>query len=159
LIQRCHRRLDPLRTYPLWLRRTDPTGISNDAMGSRRHHPYLRRVVDHLKIYGHTWILPYLTVMLSTGPLFLSAQWKEYLWTNPRGEDEINVLMPNWYSLLYRRGIDYRFEEDSTRFFSSFGGSSWHRSDVAFIFWVRNPVPLLFSKLTSSCRQKNTGSF
>jgi len=33
-----------------------------------------------------------------------------------------------------------RFEEDDTRFFSSFGGSSWHRADVAFIFWVLSPL-------------------
>jgi hypothetical protein len=32
--------------------------------------------------------------------------------------------------------INPRFDENETRFFSSFGGSSWHRADVAFIFWV-----------------------
>jgi len=112
-------------------------------MGSRAHHPYLKRVIDHLRRYGHTWILPYLTVMLSTGPLFLSVMWKEYLWTHPKGEDEINVLMPDWYYPSdYNPEVNGRFEEDNTRFFSSFGGSSWHRSDVAFIFWVPSPPPL-----------------
>ena len=93
-------------------------------MGSAPRHPFLQRVLDHLHIYAHSWILPYLTVMLSTGPLFLSVMWKEYIWTHPKRGDEVSVLMPNW------------FDDDETRFFSSFGGSSWHRADVAFIFWV-----------------------
>jgi inositol phosphorylceramide mannosyltransferase catalytic subunit len=84
----------------MWLRRTDPTGVSNDAMGAAPHHPFLDRVLDHLQRYGHTWVLPYLTVMLSTGPLFLSAMWKEYLWSHPKKEYEISVLMPNWYAQL-----------------------------------------------------------
>src|SRR5271169_4162948 len=35
--------------------------------------------------------------------------------------------------------VNLRYDDDETRFFSSFGGSSWHRSDVAFIFWVLRP--------------------
>lgn len=79
------------------MRRTDPTGISNDAMGSAPHHPFLDRVLDHLKRYAHTWILPYLTVMFSTGPLFLSSMWKEHIWSHPKKGSEVSVLMPNWY--------------------------------------------------------------
>ena len=66
-------------------------------MGSAPHHPFLDRVLDHLHRYAHWWVLPYLTVMLSTGPLFLSAMWKEYIWSHPKRGQEISVLMPNWY--------------------------------------------------------------
>lgn len=93
-------------------------------MGFAPKHAFLGRVIDHLQRYGHTWLMPYLTVMLSTGPLFLSVMWKEHIWSRPSFGDEVNVLMPNWY------------DDDDTRFFSSFGGSSWHQADVAFIFWV-----------------------
>jgi inositol phosphorylceramide mannosyltransferase catalytic subunit len=108
-------------------------------MGAAAKHPFLQRVLDHLHIYAHTWLLPYLTVMLSTGPLFLSVMWKEYIWSHPRPGEEVSVLMPNWYGVhgcLWESVPDFRFEGDETRFFSSFGGSSWHRADVAFIFWV-----------------------
>ena len=38
--------------------------------------------------------------------------------------------------MSYRGRTNGRFEEDSVRFFSSFGGSTWHRADVEFVFWV-----------------------
>lgn len=69
-------------------------------MGSAPHHPYLARVLDHLQRYAHSWVLPYITVMLSTGPLFLSVMWKEYMWTHPKPSDEVAVFFPNWYSYL-----------------------------------------------------------
>ena len=112
-------------------------------MGSAPRHAFLVRVLDHLHIYAHTWLLPYLTVMLSTGPLFLSVMWKEYIWKGPSKGDEVSVLMPNWYFKVDLVNM-LRFETDETRFFSSFGGSSWHRADVAFIFWV----PSLYIVLT-----------
>jgi inositol phosphorylceramide mannosyltransferase catalytic subunit len=83
-----------------------------------------------------------LTVMLSTGPLFLSVMWKEYIRKGPSKGDEVSVLMPNWYSPSRYFNI-FRFETDETRFFSSFGGSSWHRADVAFIFWVHSLSTML----------------
>jgi inositol phosphorylceramide mannosyltransferase catalytic subunit len=109
-------------------------------MGSAPHHPFLDRVLDHLQRYAHSWILPYLTVMLSTGPLFLSAMWKEHIWSHPKKGAEVSVLMPNWYFPHFASVVYCRFDEDDTRFFSSFGGSSWHRADVAFIFWVLQGV-------------------
>ena len=95
-MQRCRRRLDPLRTYSTWLSVTDPTGVSNDSMGSAPGHPFFERVIVHLQRYAHTWLLPYLTVMFSTGPLFLSVMWKEYIWSRPKLGDEVSVLLPNW---------------------------------------------------------------
>jgi len=71
--------------------------------------------------------------MLSTGPLFLSIQWKEYIWSKPARGQEVSVFFPDWFD-----------EVEQTRFFSSFGGSSWHKYDVAFIFWVF-PLPSPFS--------------
>lgn len=58
--------------YPAWLRRTLPTGISNDAMGSIPHHPFFERVIQSLERYANNYGMPYITVMSSTGPLFLS---------------------------------------------------------------------------------------
>jgi hypothetical protein len=74
-------------------------------MGAAAKHPFLQRVLDHLHIYAHTWLLPYLTVMLSTGPLFLSVMWKEYIWSHPRLGEEVSVLMPNWYGVPGSPGI------------------------------------------------------
>jgi len=72
-------------------------GISNDSMGSSLNHPFYRQVIRNLERYARDWKLPYLTVMLSTGPLFLSIMWKEYLMTSPPNEFRIAILPEQWY--------------------------------------------------------------
>lgn len=90
----CSRRLDPLLSYPAWLRKTTPTGISNDAMGSIPQHPFFLRVIENLQPYNRRWPLPYVTVMYSTGPMFLSVIWKEYIRWGTTEEGRVRVLMP-----------------------------------------------------------------
>ena len=95
-IQGCNRRLDPLLSYHAWVRRTMPTGISNDAMGAIPQHPFFHRVIESLQSYDKSWVLPYITVMYSTGPLFLSVIWKEYMLDAPATESaRVRILMPD----------------------------------------------------------------
>lgn len=120
----CNRRLDPLLAYPAWLRRTVPTGISNDAMGSVPQHPFFLRVIESLQQYDRHWELPYITVMYSTGPLFLSVIWKEYMQEDPSEMGRVRVLMKDEYM------------DHSWSFFTHHVGNSWHRSDARLIFWM-----------------------
>lgn len=124
----CKRRLDPLLSYSAWLRRTIPTGISNDAMGASPQHPFFLRVIEHLQNYNRSWFLPYITIMGSTGPLFLSVMWKKYM-NHHRNEapdwvGRVRVLMPDEYS------------KHSWSFFNIFKGNSWHQGDAKLIFWM-----------------------
>jgi inositol phosphorylceramide mannosyltransferase catalytic subunit len=124
----CKRNLDPLLAYPAWLRRTVPTGISNDAMGSVPGHPFFKKVTESLQGYSRNWGVPYITVMYSTGPLFLSVIWKEYIRGLPRDvaeSERVRVLM----------SPDY-MKDDAIAFFSHHLGNSWHRDDAKAIFWV-----------------------
>jgi mannosyltransferase OCH1-like enzyme len=93
--QGCNRRLDPLLSYNAWVRRTVPTGISNDAMGSVPQHPFFLRVIESLQLYNRNWRVPYITVMYGTGPLFLSVIWKEYIRWGTTEEGRVRVLMPD----------------------------------------------------------------
>jgi mannosyltransferase OCH1-like enzyme len=125
--QGCRRRLDPLLTYSAWVRRTVPTGISNDVMGATPHHPFFLKVIDALPRYDRSWLLPYITVMGSTGPLFLSVIWRHYnneLPEVPDDSERIRILFPDEYN------------KNSWSFFSHHLGSSWHRADVRFILWM-----------------------
>lgn len=124
-LQGCQRRLDPLLSYPAWVRRTVPTGISNDAMGSVPQHPFFMHVIDSLPRYDRRWPLPYITVMASTGPLFLSVVWRHYNSDGPAEADRVRVLFPDEY------------KGHSWSFFKIFAGSSWHQGDAKFIGWVR----------------------
>ncbi|EEP78185.1 mannosyl phosphorylinositol ceramide synthase SUR1 [Uncinocarpus reesii 1704] len=119
----CNRRLDPLLVYPAWVRKTSPTGISNDIMGSVPQHPFFRRVIDSLQTYNRHWVLPYITVMYSTGPLFLSVIWKEYMAGRPTGSERVRVMMADEYN------------KHSWSFFTHHPGSSWHGKDARLIFW------------------------
>src|SRR5438045_4292010 len=103
-------------------------------MGSSPNHPFYLRVIRNLENYARNWKLPYLTVMLSTGPLFLSIMWKEYLILSPSKEFRIAILPEQWYVFLIAYYNAKRFNTQDTIMFSSFGGSSWHRADANLIF-------------------------
>src|SRR5256885_10143363 len=60
-VQTCALPIYPLLAYPAWLRRTIPTGISNDAMGAVPRHPFFIKVIDSLPDYSRNWVLPYIT--------------------------------------------------------------------------------------------------
>lgn len=123
--QGCARRLDPLLAYPAWVRRTKPTGISNDVMGAVPGHPFFLKVIDSLPLYNRNWISPYITVMSSTGPLFLSLIWRHYNAVDemPVGH-RVRVLFPDTYM------------GHSWSFFSHHVGNSWHKWDTRLIIWV-----------------------
>lgn len=106
-----------------------PTGISNDGMGARPHHPFFKLVIASLEPYARNWLLPYVTIMYSTGPLFLSVLWKEYLSSGKNVGDgpdggRIRIMMEDQY------------QTRPWSFFLQFVGSSWHRGDARFIFWA-----------------------
>ncbi|KAG0641678.1 nucleotide-diphospho-sugar transferase [Tuber brumale] len=120
----CNRRLDPLLSYRAWVRKTIPTGISNDAMGAVPQHPFFLRVIESLQTYNRNWHVPYITVMYGTGPLFLSVIWKEYIRWGTTEEGRVRVLMPEEYN------------KNPWSFFAVYKGSSWHSSDAKTIFWM-----------------------
>lgn len=120
----CNRSLDPLLAYPAWVRRTTPTGISNDAMGAIPRHPFFLKAIDSLDDYNRKWVLPYITVMASTGPLFLSIIWRHYTSNNPEGDHRVRILFPDEYN------------NHPWSFFTHHLGNSWHNNDVKLIFWM-----------------------
>ncbi|TEY74290.1 hypothetical protein BOTCAL_0074g00200 [Botryotinia calthae] len=120
----CKRRLDPLLSYPAWLRRTIPTGISNDAMGSVPQHPFFLRVIESLQAYNRNWGMPYITVMYSTGPFFLSVLWIEYMRTVTDEAGRVRNLLPDEYN------------KHAWSFFNIVKGNSWHGKDAQTIFWM-----------------------
>lgn len=128
----CDFSMDPLRAFPAWLRKTDPTGVSNDIMGSVPRHPFFLMVLEKLKAYNVNYGISYLTIMYSTGPLFLSVIRKQYkrLGLAPPG-GEVRILLP----------VDHG---KHTRFFFFQGeGSSWHQNDANFILFLGDHIILV----------------
>lgn len=123
-------KFDPLLAFPAWLRKTEPTGVSNDIMGSIPNHPFFGKVIDNLKKYNINYFVPYLTIMYSTGPLFLSVMWKQFKrWGVPPG-GEVRIVFPA------------DSNKPRTNFFLQVHGSSWHVGDAQFIFFMGDHWPI-----------------
>lgn len=76
-------------------------------------------------------MFPYLTVMYTTGPLFLSELREQHL-RSETSTSEANALL---YTLLLG---DY--DRDADSLFHNSSGSSWHRWDAGVILWVGNHI-------------------
>ena len=124
----CLRPLDPLLVYPVILPKTIPVGVSNDLMFAERHHPLLEQSIHNLINFDHSWVLNYPTVMFSTGPMFLSAQYGLYTAAHPNTAFQDIRILPK--SLYGKNAKEY---EAPHSFFSHFYGSSWHADDAVFI--------------------------
>lgn len=127
----CQRKLDPLLSYQAFVRRTIPTGISNDVMGAVPQHPFFLRVIESLQGADRSWVLPYITIMASTGPLFLSVIWKNWL-SEHAGLREMQEEWPGRVRVL----MPDEYDEHAWSFFRTYKGDSWHGKDARFIFWL-----------------------
>lgn len=118
----CLQNMDPLLTVPAWLRKTDPTGVSNDLMAAVPNHPYFQKVLDNLQHYNHNWYISYITIMFSTGPVMLSVLLKQYKrWGVPAAE-RVRILEP--------------LRNRTSPFFYQGQGSSWHQDDAKLILMM-----------------------
>lgn len=90
----------------------------------------MAQTIRNLIAFDHSWILNYPTVMFSTGPMFLSAQYGLWTSSHPATPDmpggEVRILPKPLY------GKNAKPEEAPHSFFSHFYGSSWHADDAAF---------------------------
>lgn len=123
----CLKPLDPLLLYPVILPKTIPVGVSNDLMFAEPRHPFLQQTIHNLVTFDHSWVLNYPTVMFSTGPMFLSAQYGLY---NSAHVNEVRVLPKT----LYGKNAKPKDVPDS--FFTHYYGSSWHADDAGFITFL-----------------------
>jgi hypothetical protein len=123
--------VDPLLKYPVILPKTIPVGVSNDLMFAEKGHPFMAQTIHNLVTFDHTWYMNYPTVMFSTGPMFLSAQYGLYTASHPFSPElpggEVRILPRALYGKNAKEG------EAPNAFFSHFYGSSWHSDDAAFV--------------------------
>ena len=135
----CARSIEPLNSFPAWVHRTSPSGISNEAMGGQAGHAFWTRVTEELEFYAHNWGSPYVTVMYSTGPLFLSVVWRKWVREGKDvGEHRVMIMS------------EEMFNHGEKRFFAPVGGSTWHAWDVKAVLWVREYWIVLLLAVVSS---------
>ena len=100
---------------------TSPLGMSNDVMFASKKNPFFKELMDALPRKNRWYGSPYLTVMFSTGPMFLSLV---YLSLSDVKRKEVLVLPPEMYSVK------------GTRYFKHLRGSTWHGSDARLGKWL-----------------------
>jgi hypothetical protein len=91
----------------------------------------MAQTIHNLVTFDHSWYLNYPTVMFSTGPMFLSAQYGIYTTAHPPTPDspggDVRILPKALYGKNARPG------EAPHAFFEHYYGSSWHDDDAAFV--------------------------
>ena len=123
----CDFKIDPLLAFPAFVRKTEPTGVSNDVMGSIPKHPFFLKVIQNLQKYNRNWLISYVTIMYSTGPLFLSVILSKYRSWPPSSDSAYAKVR-----LLYPPNVKLH-----TRwFFFDVPGSSWHLGDAKFLLSI-----------------------
>jgi len=100
---------------------TNPMGFSNDVMFASKNHPFLGQLIDNLPKKNRWFGLPYLTVLYSTGPMFLSLSYSK-LSSDERSQ--VLAMSPEIYS------------QSGTRYFNHLQGSTWWSIDAKFGQWM-----------------------
>ena len=138
----CRRRLDSLLRFEVIVPKTIPVGVSNDLIFSVPRHPYMESLIYSLKSFHHHYLTHYATVMFSTGPMFVSAMYRQFVNGHTaaapstpsqpgRGFSGVRVLPKS----LYGKNLDEDEAPDS--FFLHMYGSSWHANDAGFLIFLR----------------------
>lgn len=95
---------------------TNHLGLTQHVMAAVPRHPYFRMLIESLDSYNYNWLLPYLTIMNSAGPHFVSMVWSTYLSETER--PDVRILAQEEYA-----GNDWSF-------FTKEAGGTWHHWDT-----------------------------
>ena len=100
---------------------TKPFGVATDFLIAKPKHPFMTSVIRGLKSAHRWYVLPFFTVMLSSGPTYLTARF----WS---------------FSTRY----DMIVLEDTRAYIVHRTGGSWHEADTNIIWWMFLNAELLF---------------
>ncbi|OAQ61846.1 mannosyl phosphorylinositol ceramide synthase SUR1 [Pochonia chlamydosporia 170] len=130
----CKKDLSALLRHHAFFGKTSPYGVSNDVMGSEKGYELFRLLVLSLEAENHYRGTKYPTVMMSTGPMFVTRVLVKFLRKKSRetfekvpsgGEDSpVAILPPELYGM------------SPVSYFEHYPGSSWHGWDV----WVLGQI-------------------
>jgi mannosyltransferase OCH1-like enzyme len=103
--------------------RTSPAGLTNDFMISTKGHPLFQILMSRLSLFNHNYLINYLTVMLSAGPLYLSIN--EFYFDKSPTQSAIRIVDEILYSSVYIWHTP---------------GNSWHGRDARIILYIYHSI-------------------
>lgn len=105
------------RTFPsnaeFVMYKTRPFGVSNDFLMSKPRNPFITSVINGLSRADRWYLIPYLTIFCSTGPLYLYGRYMAY---HQKGD----ILILN----------------STVSFLKHKSGSAWHQLDGKVLWWM-----------------------
>lgn len=116
----CERSLDYLRHFNFTAPKTYPIGLSNDLMISQPKDPFALRLISNLKYWNRNFLFKYITVMFTTGPMFVTIQYSLH-----RAKEAVFELPAEIYG---------KYVKGPEAYMKHLHGSSWHGSDAKYIF-------------------------
>lgn len=130
----CRVPLDTLLHMPFVTPGAHPAGINNAFILAKPQHPFLRQAIARIPSRDIPWPLPYVENMLTTGCMFITNAWMEYMRQNEALEwqDKVFILADEHGNLEGQmlRG------EITTPLFKHGGASSWHSWDAELIVFI-----------------------
>lgn len=105
---------------------TTPTGVSNDLMISSPRHPAFKTVLSKIVFFNditRSWaqLLPHATIMVASGPFFLTMALKNYLLSLPSLPTPAVQVINATELLPYITDLE---------------ASSWHHGDTQALMWI-----------------------
>lgn len=101
--------------------RTKPIGISNGFMISTKEHPFLKILISRLPLFDHHFLIHYFTIMLSTGPSYLSVN--EFYFNPSIYQSAVRIIDEHVYASIYTWHTT---------------GNSWHQYDARILISIYN---------------------
>lgn len=111
--------MDPHINHIAAFPRTTPVGISNGFMITTKSHPLFEILVSRLSLFNRNFLVDYLTVMLSAGPLYLSVN--EFYFNQMAHHSRVRIIDEQVYSSIYTWHTP---------------GNSWHGRDAKIILKI-----------------------
>lgn len=139
----CMRDLSPLLTHHAFFAKTEPLGVSNDVMGVERGHPVFGNLVASLKKNSYRRGTKYPTVMMSTGPMFVTKLVLDFLKTRDQ-DKEVGSHKAQAHESLVTILSPALYGSSPDSYFKHYPGSTWHSWDAQIIVTM-NSSPILCS--------------
>ena len=125
-------RIDTLMQFPFVVAKTAPVGFSNDVIFSAQNHELLRLMTRQLKRWNHIYGTKFLTVFISTGPIFYSYHIGKFV-SEKRVQDPLEEYMNPQTGLYVLDNSLYGNENKDWSYFFHLQGSSWHGWDAKLL--------------------------
>ncbi|KAJ5089702.1 mannosyl phosphorylinositol ceramide synthase CSH1 [Penicillium argentinense] len=144
----CAANLEPLTYYPAFTTDGGHGALSNNIMGGQPGHPLFFLLTDNLIRWQVNYLLPYATIMWSSGQWYFTAIWEEYHSVLTH-KSSVNGISETRLQPLHHILMDMRPGSDPWVFFTQVDGNSWANWDNRLISIIGDNIAFIMLLLVA----------